>query len=190
MTVLGAGDEQARRSTHARLEVDHRGWRVRVGRVGVVDGNVRGLEAPRVDLDAAPNVTGSRHTHLPRTWARLEIDDLTATKGHSARAEIIDLSRQYTVLSRYTALLVLENDAMFREFNVVRQAGRTTGWNGQLPAPVTTPPPVGQIATKTAGAGSSPVDASSSAAETASAPRPAGPADPTACTSSHTVVAP
>ena len=86
----------------------------------------------QVDLDAAPNVTGSRHTHLPRTWARLEIDDLTATKGHGAREEIIDLSRQYTVLSRYTALLVLENDAMFREFNVVRQAGKTTGWTGQL----------------------------------------------------------
>ena len=89
----------------------------------------------QVDLDAAPGVTGGRHTHLPRTWARLEIDDLTATKGHGAREEIIDLSRQYTVLSRYTALLVLENDAMFREFNVVRQAGKTTGWNGQLAGP-------------------------------------------------------
>lgn len=125
----------------------------------------------QVDLEPAATGNAGIHTHLPRTWARFEIDELTASKGHSARAEIIDLSRQYTVLSRYTALLVLENDAMFREFNVVRQAGRTTGWNGQLPAPVTTPPPVGQIATKTAG--SSPVDASSSAAETASAPRPA-----------------
>jgi len=103
----------------------------------------------QVDLEAARGVSGARHTHLPRTWARMEIDALTATQGHSARAEIIDLSRQYTVLSRYTALLVLENDAMFREFNVVRQAGKTTGWNGQLgsggaPAgasPVATPAP-------------------------------------------------
>lgn len=86
----------------------------------------------QIDLVPTANAAGSSHTHLPRTWASFEIDDLTATKGNSARAEIIDLSKQYTVLSRYTALLVLENDAMFREFNVVRQAGRTTGWNGQL----------------------------------------------------------
>jgi hypothetical protein len=94
----------------------------------------------QVDLEPTATNNAGIHTHLPRTWARFEIDDLTANKGHSARAEIIDLSRQYTVLSRYTALLVLENDAMFREFNVVRQAGRTTGWNGQLPAPAPPPP--------------------------------------------------
>ena len=106
----------------------------------------------QVDLEPAPTAEGARHTHLPRTWARFEIDDLTANKGHAARAEIIDLSRQYTVLSRYTALLVLENDAMFREFNVVRQAGKTTGWNGQLPTGTGTSQlgsaPAGQVATK------------------------------------------
>lgn len=105
----------------------------------------------QVDLEAAPGPQAARRAHLPRTWAREEIEALTATRGHSARAEIIDLSRQYTVLSRYTALLVLENDAMYREFNVVRQSGRTTGWNGQLggatptgaaqSAPVTAPAP-------------------------------------------------
>ncbi|MCY1055307.1 VIT domain-containing protein [Nannocystis sp. SCPEA4] len=89
----------------------------------------------QVDLEAVPGSNASRRAHLPRTWAREEIEALTADRGHAARAEIIDLSRQYTVLSRYTALLVLENDAMYREFNVVRQSGRTTGWNGQLDAP-------------------------------------------------------
>ncbi len=93
----------------------------------------------QVDLEAVGGP--GRHTHLPRTWAHHEIADLTATQGTSARAEIIDLSRQYTVLSRYTALLVLENDAMFREFNVVRQAGRTTGWDGQLAGPQPPLPP-------------------------------------------------
>ena len=106
----------------------------------------------QVDLEPSPTAEGARHTHLPRTWARFEIDDLTANKGHAARAEIINLSRQYTVLSRYTALLVLENDAMFREFNVVRQAGKTTGWNGQLPTGTGTSQlgsaPAGQVATK------------------------------------------
>ncbi len=121
----------------------------------------------QVDLEPTPGATAGIHTHLPRTWARFEIDSLTAHKGHSARAEIIDLSRQYTVLSRYTALLVLENDAMFREFNVVRQAGRTTGWNGQLPAPVTTTPTTGQIAAPSS------ADASRAAETASNAPRPA-----------------
>ena len=118
----------------------------------------------QVDLEATPTAEGARHTHLPRTWARFEIDDLTATRGHAARAEIIDLSQQYNVLSRYTALLVLENDAMFREFNVVRQAGKTTGWNGQLGTGTTGTAPTGQIAAKD----------SHAAAEA-----PAGPAQPT-----------
>jgi hypothetical protein len=120
----------------------------------------------QIDLEATPGAGGSRHTHLPRTWAALEIDALTATQGHSAREEIIDLSRQYTVLSRYTALLVLENDAMFREFNVVRQAGKTTGWNGQLAGPTTTTPTVPE---KIAG-GSAPASAE---AQPAPAPPPA-----------------
>ena len=103
----------------------------------------------QVDLEAVPGPNAARRAHLPRTWAREEIEALTATRGHAARAEIIDLSRQYTVLSRYTALLVLENDAMYREFNVVRQSARTTGWNGQFagtqppggaPAPVAAAP--------------------------------------------------
>ena len=129
----------------------------------------------QVDLEPSATNNAGIHTHLPRTWARFEIDDLTANKGHSARAEIIDLSRQYTVLSRYTALLVLENDAMFREFNVVRQAGRTTGWNGQLPpaGTTTTPTPLGQAAGQIAG----PADPSSAAETTASRPAPA-PASP------------
>ena len=88
-----------------------------------------------VELVAAPAQGGGRHTHLPRTWARLEIDALTATRGHAARADIVALSQQYNVLSRYTALIALESDAMYREFGVVRQSGGTTGWNGQLGGP-------------------------------------------------------
>ena len=130
----------------------------------------------QVDLAPAPAADGL-HTHLPRTWARFEIDDLTASKGHAAREEIIDLSRQYTVLSRYTALLVLENDAMFREFNVVRQAGKTTGWNGQLGAGnkplTTTPPPAGQIAVPTDSAAEAPPPPPAPAPTSAPKPRPA-----------------
>jgi hypothetical protein len=135
----------------------------------------------QVDLEAAPNAQGSTHTHLPRTWARFEIDELTASKGHAARTEIIDLSRQYTVLSRYTALLVLENDAMFREFNVVRQAGKTTGWNGQLAGPTppttTTPTTTGTIAAPEPAKDPAPA---SGASRPAAEPSPAPPSPPAA----------
>lgn len=106
----------------------------------------------QVDLEAAPGPDAARRAHLPRTWAREEIEALTASRGHAARKEIVELSRQYTVLSRYTALLVLENDAMYREFNVVRQAGQTTGWSGQLGAaqPAAAPPAPKDIPTEEA----------------------------------------
>ncbi len=81
------------------------------------------LAADRVDPSA-------RHSHLPRTWAAEEIEALTTSKGNAASKTIIGLSKRYTVLSRYTALLVLENDAMFREFNVVRNDGQTDEWRG------------------------------------------------------------
>jgi hypothetical protein len=71
--------------------------------------------------------------HLPRTWANMQIQHLTQTKGFDAKDEIIALSKDYTVLSRHTALLVLENDAMYREFNVVRKAKDTDRWKGDLP---------------------------------------------------------
>ncbi len=85
-----------------------------------------------VKLAADREDPSGRHSHLPRTWAAEEIEMLTTTEGFSAKKTIIDLSKRYTVLSRYTALLVLENDAMYREFNVVRNAGQTDEWRGAL----------------------------------------------------------
>lgn len=74
------------------------------------------------------------HRHLPRTWAQAEIAELTRTKGFDAREQIVALSKHYTVMSRHTSLLVLENDAMYREFNVVRAAKNTDKWDGKLSA--------------------------------------------------------
>ena len=72
------------------------------------------------------------HAHLPRTWAQQEIAYLTQTQGSVAKEQIIELSREYNVLSRFTALLVLENDRMYREFNVERKATDKDAWNSQL----------------------------------------------------------
>jgi mannose-6-phosphate isomerase-like protein (cupin superfamily)/tetratricopeptide (TPR) repeat protein len=76
--------------------------------------------------------TGTSHAHLPRTWAQEQIEHLTTKQGHSAKRDIVSLSQMYNVLSRYTALIVLENDRMYREFRVARRAGRTDKWSGEL----------------------------------------------------------
>lgn len=83
------------------------------------------------------------HAHLPRTWAQHEITHLTQTQGAAAQDRIVQLSRDYNVLSRFTALLVLENDRMYREFGVDRKATDKDGWKGELPATeaTTTPTP-------------------------------------------------
>lgn len=108
-----------------------------------VSGNIvlRG-EGPRgavstsfpVELSASQASTSDVDSHLPRTWAKMQIQHLTKTEGFRAKDDIIALSKDYTVLSRHTALLVLENDAMFREFNVVRNAKNTAKWDGKLSA--------------------------------------------------------
>lgn len=92
-----------------------------------------------VDLTASRSAAPAEFRHLPRTWATMEIAHLTKTKGFDAHDRIVALSKDYTVLSRFTALLVLENDAMFREFNVVRTAADTDKWRGQLETKPTEP---------------------------------------------------
>ncbi len=115
------------------------------------DGQPVSAQVP-VNLAANPGGSRSRHAHLPRSWAAEEIDHLTATQGDAARKTIISLSREYNVLSRYTAMLVLENDAMYREFNVVRASGRKDRWDGSLKdtkQPTTsTAVPIGGVTTK------------------------------------------
>lgn len=89
-----------------------------------------------VELSATAGGSSPVDAHLPRTWAKMQIQHLTKTEGFRAKDDIIALSKDYTVLSRHTALLVLENDAMFREFNVVRSAKNTSKWKGDLdPSP-------------------------------------------------------
>lgn len=85
-----------------------------------------------VELSAKAGGGNPVDAHLPRTWAKMQIQHLTRTEGFRAKDDIIALSKDYTVLSRHTALLVLENDAMFREFNVVRSAKNTSKWDGNL----------------------------------------------------------
>jgi ferric-dicitrate binding protein FerR (iron transport regulator) len=64
--------------------------------------------------------------YLPRTWAKLEIDRLLAQDGEANKKAIVDLSKQMYVMTPYTSLLVLENEAMYTQFKVDR--GRKDHW--------------------------------------------------------------
>jgi hypothetical protein len=70
--------------------------------------------------------------YLPRTWARLEIDRLLAEDAHRHREYIVELSKAMYVMTPFTSLLVLENEAMYEEFGVDR--GRKDHW-AMYPAP-------------------------------------------------------
>ena len=64
--------------------------------------------------------------YLPRTWARLAIDDMLADNAEENKSRIIELSKSMYVMSPFTSLLVLENDEMYGQYNVDR--GRKDHW--------------------------------------------------------------
>ncbi len=64
--------------------------------------------------------------YLPRTWAKLRIDQLLADNAAKRKDEIIALSKSMYVMSPFTSLLVLENEQMYVQFNVDR--GRKDHW--------------------------------------------------------------
>lgn len=66
---------------------------------------------------------------VPRLWARAKIADLERQDRPEDRASIVDLSKDYFVMSRHTSLLVLESEAMFRAFGV-EQSRNQFEWSG------------------------------------------------------------
>jgi tetratricopeptide (TPR) repeat protein len=113
---------------------------------GKLDGQPYRVELPMRKVAEKAN-------HLPRTWSKLEIDRLLATDAAAHKAEIIALSKAMYVMSPYTSLLVLENDDMYRQYNVDR--GRKDHW-ALYPCPAEIPvvheplpaPPVVPLVTK------------------------------------------
>ncbi len=74
-------------------------------------------------LDAAAHESGP-NAIVPRLWAEAHVRALEA--GPSAHDEVVRLSKRYHVMSQYTSLLVLENEAMFREYGVEQTAKSVT----------------------------------------------------------------
>ena len=77
-------------------------------------------------LDSRAATVTSRSGHLPRTWARCEVDRLVALGAAEHKARIVELSKAMYVMSPFTSLLVLETEAMYAQFNVDR--GRKDHW--------------------------------------------------------------
>jgi tetratricopeptide (TPR) repeat protein len=72
----------------------------------------------------------SANSFIPRLWAREHLDALSVADYAGNRGEIVRVSQEYSVLSRATAFLVLENERMYREFNVKRRRNRDY-WKGK-----------------------------------------------------------
>ncbi len=64
--------------------------------------------------------------HLPRTWARLEVERLLAEDALKNKDAVIGLSKAMYVMTPFTSLLVLENEEMYQQYKVDR--GRKDHW--------------------------------------------------------------
>ena len=86
---------------------------------GLLDGKNWTVDVPVGDVAGGAN-------YLPRIWTRLEIDRLLAEDRNRNHDRIVTLSKAMYVMSPFTSLLVLENEKMYREYNVDR--GRKDHW--------------------------------------------------------------
>ncbi len=111
----------------------------------------------RVDLTSAPRAPGDAG-YLPRLWAERRIDHLMTVGDralapctttpcaseheravaayHTRKGEIVELGKAHFLLSPHTSLIVLENDAMYRQYGVEKGSGLT--W-APYAAPATIP---------------------------------------------------
>ena len=67
---------------------------------------------------------------IPRIWARHHLEALSSADYNRNHDEIVRVSKRYSVMSRATAFLVLENERMYREFRVKRNRNRQY-WKGE-----------------------------------------------------------
>lgn len=84
----------------------------------VLRGNVNGRPfEQRYPLDVAVS-DSSGNAFVPRLFAAARIGDLERDGSDSAKREAVALSIEHSVASRYTSLLVLESEAMYKAFGL------------------------------------------------------------------------
>jgi Mg-chelatase subunit ChlD len=81
-------------------------------------------------FDVRP-VAGDSNAFVPRLYAARRIADLERRGDNAAKVEAIELSRRFSVASRYTSLLVLESQAMFDAFGLDNRRTSTV-WTGEV----------------------------------------------------------
>jgi hypothetical protein len=59
---------------------------------------------------------------VPRLYAAAKIAELERVGGEAEKPTVIELSKRFAVASRYTSLLVLESEAMFKAFGLEKNA--------------------------------------------------------------------
>jgi hypothetical protein len=96
---------------------------------GTAGGNAFEARYP-IDVTATGD---AGNAFVPRLFASLRIADLERDTGDAPRAEAVALSQKLAVPSRFTSLLVLESEAMFRAFGIDRSTDAPR-WTGELAA--------------------------------------------------------
>jgi TonB family protein len=120
LPAVRAGDEVL---VLARVRADVSGEAVLRGKLGGGD------YEQRYPLEIRAT-SAAGNAFVPRLWAEARIAGLTLRDAAANGREIAALSKEHGVLSRFTALLVLESEAMFRAFEVDRPV-RTDDWTGE-----------------------------------------------------------
>jgi len=77
--------------------------------------------------------TDAGNAFVPRLYAAARIADRERDATEAQRAELVAFSRRFATPSRFTSLLVLESEAMFKAFGIDR-AERGAQWTGETVA--------------------------------------------------------
>ena len=85
-----------------------------------------------VDIKAT---TDAGNAFVPRLFAAARIADRERDATDAQKSELVALSRRFSVPSRFTSLLVLESEAMFKAFGIER-VDHGTQWTGDSAAQV------------------------------------------------------
>ncbi|MBX3189022.1 MAG: FecR domain-containing protein [Labilithrix sp.] len=83
-----------------------------------------------IDVRATQDVGNA---FVPRLFAAARIADRERDATDAQKSELIALSRRFSVPSRFTSLLVLESEAMFKAFGIER-ADHAAHWTGETTA--------------------------------------------------------
>jgi tetratricopeptide (TPR) repeat protein len=90
-----------------------------------IEGRSDGGEA--FERSVVVDQTAPRAGYLPRMWAQREVDALLLEPASEERRQkIVALGIEHVLTTPHTSLLVLENDAMYRELGVEKREAR--GW--------------------------------------------------------------